>query len=121
VHHNDTRFHFFPSPGFFFSYSPTLSDSPTLFEKRARRDPFTHTPDILQHDILRRWRTSAHARKSGGLACLSREVEAAHGSLLSEVDLAAVAYLQICEEKKAMTAKKQLRTTHAAPKGTRVQ
>jgi len=89
VHHNNTRF-FFPLP-FFFSYSLTLSDSPTLSEKPARHDPFTYASDTLQHDILRRSRTSADARQSGGLACLSREVEAAHESYLSQGDVAAAA------------------------------
>ena len=113
---------FVPLAGFLFSYSPTLSDSPTLSEKRARHDPFTYTPVIMQHDIIRRSQTSAHARQSGGPACLPRDVEAADRSLLSQVDVAAAADVLICEEKKAMTAKeKPLKTTHTAPDGTRGQ
>jgi len=108
VHHNNTRF-FFPFARFLFSYSLTLSDSPTLSEKAARHDSSTYAPATLRHDFIRGSRTSTHVRQSCGLACHSREVKAAHESEICQVDVAAAADAQICEEKKAMTAKKKNR------------
>jgi len=42
VHRNHTRF-FCPFRPASFSYSPTLSDEPTLYEKRTRHNPLTDT------------------------------------------------------------------------------
>jgi len=60
----------FPFAGFFFSYTPTSSDSATPSEKQARHNLLTCLPFMLQHESISHSRTSAYARQSGGLVRL---------------------------------------------------
>jgi len=63
---------FVPLRRFFFSSTPILSNPAIPSEKRARHDPLTCTPVLLQHESMRRWQKSAYARQSGGLIRLPR-------------------------------------------------
>ena len=90
---------FFPSPGLFFSYSPSLSDPATPSEKRARHDPLLHQTYCSVKLSYTRGHPPTPDRAAASPVFLDK-AEAAHVSLLSWVGVVAAADVKMCEEKK---------------------